>query len=93
MAIIPIITEVDFNELINKIGIPIQQIIWELHKEKGTKAILSHLRLFDIRIKRSIRLLIEVELLFHAWLNRSEVNSIKNIKFFISCRCCMAVVS
>lgn len=66
------------NELINKIGIPIQQIIGELHKEKGTKAILSHLRLFDIRIKRSIRLLIEVELLFHAWLNRSEVNSIKN---------------
>jgi hypothetical protein len=67
------------NELINKIGIPIQQIIWELHKEKGTKAILSQLRLFDIRIKKSIRLLLEVEYLFHAWLNRSEVNSIKNL--------------
>jgi hypothetical protein len=64
-------------ELINKIGVPIQQIIWELHKEKGTKAILSQLRIFDIRIKASIRLLLEVEYLYHAWLNRSEVNSIK----------------
>jgi hypothetical protein len=33
--------------------------------------------LFEIRIREVIRQLIEAELLFHAWFNRSEVQSIK----------------
>jgi hypothetical protein len=65
------------NELINKLVLPLQAVRIELTTQNGIKSAVSSIRLFEIRIREVIRQLIETELLFHAWFNRSEVQSIK----------------
>jgi hypothetical protein len=67
------------NELISKLCLPLQVVRLELTTQNGIKSAISSIRLFEIRIREVIRQLIESELLLHAWLNRSEVNSIKSL--------------
>jgi hypothetical protein len=66
------------NELINKLVLPLQAVSIELTTQNGIKSAVTSIRLFEIRIREVIRQLIETELLFHAWFNRSEVQSIKD---------------
>jgi hypothetical protein len=67
------------NELINKLCLPLQVVRLELTTQNGIKSAISSIRLFEIRIREVIRQLIEAELLLHAWLNRSDVSSIKSL--------------
>ncbi len=65
------------HELISKLSLPLQNIRLELEKERGIKSAIGTIRLLEVRIREAIRQLIEAEVLFHAWLNRSEISSIK----------------
>jgi len=67
------------NELIYKLCLPLQAVRKELVAQHGIKSAITEIRLIEIRIREAIRQLIEAELLFHAWLNRSEVSSIKSL--------------